>query len=128
MGMLRLSYGKGSSLARVCLGSSRGVVGIECGIGYAGFAESLLTFGAGAAFAAMFVLALIAAPGLGVINTKLFASSGDVGFCPVGVRREQFNSVVCAFAYRTSHRVNKLRPAIRIDSMVAAMVGHEDAA
>ena len=76
----------------------------------------------------MFVLALIAAPGLGVINTELFASSGDVGFCPVGVRGEQFDSVVCAFANSSGHSINKLRSAIRIDSMVATMVGHEDAA
>lgn len=115
--MLRLSYGKGSSLVRV-----------NRGIGYAGVAESLLAFGAGAAFAAMFVFALIAAPGLGVIYTELFASSGDVGFCPVGVRSEQFDSVVCAFTNSSGHSINKLRPTIRIDSMVATMVGHEDAA
>ncbi len=95
------------------------------GIVNAGLAEGLLPLAAGAAFAAMFLASLVAAPCLAVVQAKGFAVAGDVGFRKVGVGCNDGNVLVGAGLGRIRYGIDKLRTAVGINGMVAAVVGHQ---
>ena len=97
-------------------------------VGDAGECECLASLLTGAALAAVLVAALVATPGLGIINTEKFATACYIRLCPIGIRGEQFYSVICTFAHCSGECIDERRPAIGVDSMVTAVVSHEYAA
>lgn len=98
---------------------------IFCGVFNAGLAQGLFSFHACAAFAALLLTALVAAPCLAVVNAEASANACYVGLADAGVGGTDFYALPCAEACGVIHCFYKLRTAVRIDGMVAGMIGDE---
>ena len=72
----------------------------------------------------MALAASIARPRLGIVNAKFTSTGGNLSFRQMGERTKQGNTGESSRFGSTAHRLYKLRPAVRINSVVASVIGH----
>src|SRR5690606_10198558 len=85
------------------------------------------TFHAGAAFAAMTLAAFVARPSARVVHAEVRALACDIGLGQGDEWTEQLDLRVSAEAHGFTHRLHKIFAAVRIDRMVAAVCGDDEA-
>ena len=86
----------------------------------------IFSFPTRATHAAGFVAAFVATPGLVVVDAESQSVPHDLGLGDIRIRRQQPYAVPRTCAHRSVHRLHKLRATIRIDGMVAGVVGEHD--
>ena len=68
----------------------------------------------------------VAGPGFGVVNAEVAPTGGNLTLGEMGEGTEQGDAGEGARLGSAAHRLHKLRPAVGIDGVVAAVVGHHD--
>ena len=92
----------------------------------AGLGEGFFAFAAGAAYAAVVFAAFVATPGLGVVEMKVFAFGCNLSLGETGIRRKELNPVPRTEMDGVIHRLDELRAAVGVDSMIAGMISQQD--
>ena len=92
----------------------------------AGLCECFLAFAARAAYSAVVFSAFVATPCLGVVDVEVFSFGGYLRLGETGVGREELHSVPRTEMDGIIHRLDELRAAVGVDSMVSGMVRQHD--
>ena len=98
---------------------------ILCGILNTRFSQCFLALHAGTAFSAVLLTTLVAAPGLGIVNTEFLADGCNLALGDVGIRSHHANIYEGARLGSLIDCLDKFRATVRIDGVVAAMIGDE---
>ena len=73
----------------------------------------------------MLLATLVAAPGLGIIDTELLADGCNLTLGDVGIRSHHANIYEGASLGSLIDCLDKFRATVRIDSVVAAVIGRK---
>ena len=73
----------------------------------------------------MLLTAFIAGVGLRIVDAQVGTDAADVSLGDVGVRSLYFNVGVGAMLHSLRHRTDEVLAAVRIDGMIAEMVGNK---
>ena len=67
---------------------------------------------------------LVAAPGLGIVYAQRLAVAGYVALGDVGIGSQHLYAGICSQPRSFRHGADKLRSAVGVDGVVAAVIGH----